>query len=283
MIDLSKKKISPTLYKMLDHFEADRTSGEGKVCGLIIREILAGNIPEEDLDKEAFRFGAYFEYICTGAYSERKGKPEPERTGKGEIVAAYQQLDFLQHHYKLYYDYVTLVLGWKWVRTGYKYNNHDEATGIEDIVFVKPDGIYVIVDLKLSALYDDDYKPFGWGLKRLEEKPNLIIQAPWYKLLFSLEEGGQMPIFQFWVFNRQATQANGKQPYKIIEVEVEQARLESLKININGIYNYFHKKFLKFKDSELAKPSFENCYGCPANNCFYRENFPNPNRIVFLH
>ena len=103
MIDLSKKKISPTLYKMLDHYEADRTSGEGKVCGLIIREVLAGNIPEEDLDKEAFRFGAYFEYICTGAYSERKGKPEPETTMKGEVVAAYQQLRFLQKQYQEYY------------------------------------------------------------------------------------------------------------------------------------------------------------------------------------
>ena len=86
-------KISQSLMKEFrKYFYASRSSEkmyEGNNCGLLFKAKYIDKTlitPPSDSMAE----GIYFEYIATGAIP-RTGIPEPERTMKGELTAAYKR------------------------------------------------------------------------------------------------------------------------------------------------------------------------------------------------
>lgn len=231
-----------------------------KECGLLFKgKYIDKNVetPPSDSMKE----GIYFEYLATGSLPRTGIVPEPEKTKKGEITAAYQRVQEAAELFKKIIKHYNINI----IEKGFVVSTED-MTGIIDI-WAEWDGKLCIIDTKYSGLLDDKWNELGWETESLNMKDSLMIQGVHYKLLVKEALGQDNVPFYYFVFN-----SKDSTDMKIIKQEVDPDKL------------YFHKQtVLRMKESILndiekgfkALPDYRKCKDCPLfSTCKHKAEYP---------
>jgi hypothetical protein len=262
-------KISQSLMKEFrKYFYASRSSDkmyEGNNCGLLFKAKYIDKTlitPPSDSMAE----GIYFEYMATGSVP-RTGIPEPERTMKGELTAAYKRAVEAAEFFKEIIEHYDIKI----LEKSYLLQN-ENMTGLLDLL-VEWDGAPAIIDLKYSGLMEDKWSDLGWNTDALPTKENIMIQGVHYSLLARDVLGMDLP-FYFWVFS-----SKDPQDMKIIKQQIDE--------------DYFQQHYADvLKTQELLKKeieigfkpisSYKNCKNCPLKEtCPERTLFPKPVTIYY--
>lgn len=261
MADNSEINISQSLMKELNDYRL------GKSCGLVFVEKYINKRFDLFPASPAMALGNWFEMECIGANTKTGEKPKPETTGKGELTAAYKRMEAQAENFKNFIAYHGIKIKSvqeKWIIDGLEGTIDFLGLATRDIKDAEGNiliekGEEFICDIKSSALLNDVYSDFGWGLARLSEKERLILQPIHYKFLSKLKFGREYK-FMFLIFST----ANEFE-YKSILFNTTEEDMELHKTFIATTAAWL-KHYLKkgFK----AVPEYMRCKECPLKtNC----------------
>ena len=230
----------------------------GTMCGLVFEAkyiTRAFSEPPTDSQKE----GIYFEYLCTGSLPKSGEVPQPDRTNKGEMTAAYKRATDAASFFRRIMEHYNIKIK----KVAYKVAN-DLMEGLFDI-WAEWDGQDVIIDLKYSGLLDDKWNEMGWDTDVLPQRHNTMRQAVHYKMLARdvLKSDAE---FYFFVFNN-------KEPndMKIILATIDEDKFYMHELDVLKCKSEIEAEI---KKGFIAKPDYRTCKDCPAQSCSFRANFP---------
>lgn len=253
-----KKKIVLSQSMMKDY---------AKMCGLLFKgKYVDKNVRDEP--SEAMKEGIYFEYLCTGQMPKSGVVPQPERTNKGELTAAYKRIVEAVGLFKKIIKFYNIKI----LEVGLRIEN-DSMSGVLDIL-AEWDGRVVIIDLKYSGLIDDKWSDMGWADFALHEKDQLMKQPVHYKILVNDELNVEDVPFYFFVFN-------SKDPtdMKIFLIEVDPDRYFFHQVEMDKVREGIEKSMIA---GWKAKPDYRICKDCPlSDTCKEKEEMPSPRLISF--
>lgn len=257
----SEINISQSLMKELNDYRL------GKACGLVFVEKYINKRFDLFKGSQVMALGNFFEFLCIGANTKTGEEPQADRTGKGELTAAYKRMETQAENFKNFIAYhgikVTRVQE-KWIVDGLEGTVDFIGLATRDIKDSKGNilidkGEEFIVDLKASGLISDKFSDFGWHEDRLSEKEKLILQPIHYKFLSKLKFGREYK-FMFLIFSN-----TNDYEYKSLIFNVSEEDLELHKTFIATTAAWL-KHYLKkgFK----AVPEYMRCKECPLKtNC----------------
>ena len=197
---MKTKKISQSFTKAIGVYAYQQNKSERidvgtspSECGLYFKAKYIDGLEEPPTKPQ--NLGNWFEYICTGQLPRDGKEPMPQLLKSGKLSTDYVRMEAQALNYHKLMEHH----GFKTLHTGYSFDKHDFLTGISDVIAEK-DGRLCVVDIKSTGLIDDLYTPYGWGLERIEEKPDLLIQAIQYTVLASHEFNREVD-FYFAIFS----------------------------------------------------------------------------------
>lgn len=250
---MQKKKISQSFTKAMGvyiyhHNQSDRidVGTSPTECGLYFKKKYVDGLEEEPTKPQ--NLGNWFEFICTGQLPRDGKEPIPPTLKSGKLPTDYIRMEKQAENYKSLMDHH----GFKILNTGHSFNTHDTLTGISDVMAEK-DGKLCVIDIKSTGLIDDLYTPYGWGLERIEEKPDLLIQAIQYTVLARHEFDRDVD-FYFAIFS-----TKNENKYRLIKVDVSQEAIDNHERETEFAS-------IKFKEAEengyKSAPSYDRCSNC---------------------
>ncbi len=261
MADNSEINISQSLMKELNDYRL------GKACGLVFVEKYINKRFDLFKGSQVMALGNFFEFLCIGANTKTGEEPKAERTGKGELTAAYKRMETQAENFKNFIAYHGIKIKSvqeKWIIDGLEGTLDFIGLATRDIKdkdgnILIDKGEEFIVDLKASGLISDKFSDFGWHEDRLSEKEKLILQPIHYKFLSKLKFGREYK-FMFLIFSN-----TNDYEYKSMIFNVSEEDMEFHKTFIATTAKWL-KYFLK-KGFE-AKPDYLRCMDCPLKiNC----------------
>ena len=261
-------KISQSLLKDFKryYYSKSGSSFDSNSCGLLFKaKYIDKNV--KDKPSDSMKEGIYFEYLSTGALPKSGEIPEPERTLKGALTAAYQRASEAASFCKSIFEHY----GIKILETAYVLETED-MIGTMDIL-AEWDGQPVIIDLKYSGLIDNKWDDLGWNTETLPAKENLMIQGVHYTLLAKEVLGMNMPFF-FFVFN-----SKDSTDMKIIRQVIDEDQYEQHFSDVLKIKELIQKEL---EIGFTAIPNYRHCKDCPlSDTCQHKHAFPQPVTIYY--
>jgi hypothetical protein len=239
---------------------------EGNNCGLLFKaKYIDKNV--FTIPSDSMKEGIFFEYLATGSLPKNGMIPEPDRTLKGVLTAAYERVTKAADFFKDIIEHHNIKL----IETSYVLQT-DIAIGTIDI-WAEWNGEPCIIDLKYSGLINDKWSDIGWNTDSLSEKHSLMIQGVHYRYLSREALGLDVPFYYFIFNQKDATDM------KIIRQEIDEDQFPQHEEDI--------KKTLVILQSELNKgfkavPNYSNCKSCPLfDTCKEKEEYPTPVTVYY--
>lgn len=249
-------KITQSLLKGLYDYK------QGNECGLVFeKKFIEGRFdlfPPSDTQG----IGTWFEYEVTKAIPKNGVIPQPKRTQKGELTAAYKTIEGQIKNFKLF----MMQYGIKIIEAGIDVEV-DGMKGTFDLIceatmdIWDADGVLrinkgqrFIIDIKTTGLLDDKWSDYGWHLDTLSKKHRIILQPIHYRFLSELKYGERYP-FIFLLFSN-----TNDTDFRAIFFDISDEDIE------------FHKEFIikstkwlahYMKKGFEAKPDVVRCSNCP--------------------
>lgn len=164
------------------------------VCGLQLEAKYEKGM--EFPPSDAQLLGQWFEYQVTGQTTKHGKVPIAPVLKGGQLPEKYQKMKAHIEVAKIMFE----AYGLKIIETGKRIKTNGNLQGDIDVVCENTEGRKVFVDIKTSALLDDNWSPFGWGDDGIEQKDGLMLQPIHYKVLGKYEYG-YFPDFYFFIFS----------------------------------------------------------------------------------
>lgn len=247
---------------------------EKEECGLIFEKKFLENRFDLFPPSDAMALGTWFEYCATKALPKNGVIPQPERTSKGELTAAYKKAEAQLDNFKkfmTFYGIKILEAGVDVVFDGLKGTYDIICLATRDIidehgtVRVKANQKFII-DTKFSGMLDDRWSEFGWNLETLNKKVNLIMQPIHYMYLSELAFGERYP-FVFLLFS-----STNEKDFRAIFFDVSDEDIERHK---ELIYKTGVKLKKIMEKGFKARPDVLRCAECPIKvGCKHFEAVP---------
>ena len=233
--------------KMLDY--------EAGACGLRIEH----DLKEDSEPSAAMRQGIYFEYLVTGAPPRSGVVPEPERTLKGELTAAYKVIASQAERVKTYLK----RMGITYEAGIWQQNEALMIGGHLDMVATSRGLGDCVIDLKYSGLLDNKWELYGWTWSAAQtayhsiqaRHYHLVTGLPFYYLVTESKEGGLVKLFK-------AEFGAGALADHMALVDRTREFLKEMELGLNAV------------------PEVTRCEACPLYEaCNHRSIYPEINLI----
>jgi len=248
-------KVTQSLMKSLYDYR------EGKECGLVLEAKFLNNRWDEFVASDTQALGTWFEYILTEAVPKNGEIPEPERTQKGELTAAYKKMEVQAANFKKLMKFHHIEI----VEVGYDLIHKDLKGTLDLLCKAKMDivqdgevivkkGKLFIVDIKSTGLLDDFYHEYGWNLDNLHSKVRIILQPIHYKYIAQQVYGEDLP-FLFFLFS-----TKDENDYRIIRFEMDEMAVAEHEVFIQNTRQWMD---YSIRNGWKAHPEVDKCAKCP--------------------
>lgn len=243
--------------KGLDNIPSNKIT-DGNYCGLLFKaKYIDKSIFLEPSD--SMKEGIYFEYLATGVVPRSGIVPEPEKTLKGEPIAAYKKTIAAAKFFKSIIEHYKIKI----LEVGHRLETED-AVAVLDIL-AEWNGKPCIIDLKYTGLFNDKWSDLGWNNENIHLKENIMIQGLHFQYV-AREVMEDMP-FYYFVFN---SKDSGEM--KIIKQVNDEDQFEQHRADILYVKELLQKEI---ENGFMALPYYKNCNSCPLKeNCTEKEEFP---------